>query len=114
MMHSLLKKWTFRQKTVAAIVLTAVIEIVTVILRFGLKLESHKHGSFLAPITFGLRIHHGFVGIAMIIAAFFFGKASVWRSIFLIVGFALAASDTIHHFLVLWPITGGPEFYLHY
>lgn len=32
----------------------------------------------------------------------------------LVIALALFASDMIHHFLILWPITGSPHFHFAY
>ena len=32
----------------------------------------------------------------------------------IVIGIALALSDAVHHFLVLWPIVGSPQFDLVY
>ena len=39
------------------------------------------------------------------------GPALEWS---VIVGAALVISDLVHHFLVLWPVTGNPQFQLFY
>ncbi len=96
--------------------LTAVIEIVTVILRFGCELESTRDtASTIGILTCGIRIHHGYIGALIIIIALIGIKAwpapARWM---LVVGTSLLCSDLIHHFLVLWPITGNPQFHLVY
>ena len=97
-----------------ALALTVAIELFTVFLRFGIGLEAQTDTAFMASITFGYRDHHGFWGIGLLIAAAFAWKRTAARNALLIVGSALVASDMIHHFLVLWPLTGSPEFYLRY
>jgi hypothetical protein len=94
--------------------LTTIIELVTVVLRFDFGLQSHTSTSWMAPLTLGFRIHHGYYGIAMLIIAARVWKRAALRNALVIVGAALFLSDVIHHFLVLWPITGSPEFYLRY
>jgi hypothetical protein len=102
--------------------LTAIIELVTVVLRFGFGLQSHTSTSWMAPLTLGLRIHHGYYGILMLLVAARLSspksacvrKRAALRNALVIVGAALFLSDMIHHFLVLWPITGSPEFYIRY
>ena len=108
-------------------------ESLTCLMRFGFHLQSTKDTTKLAPYTFGLRIHHGYVGILMLILS---GSAScccgqrrrcVIRNLccqriiavqtriwFVRIGWSLILSDAIHHFLVLWPITGSPQFDLVY
>lgn len=94
--------------------LTLALEAVTVILRFGLHLESTSDTSFLARVTLGVRIHHGYIGIAMLAVCPFLPSGSVVRSRLVRIGAALALSDLVHHLLVLWPITGSPQFDLTY
>lgn len=94
--------------------LTAAIELVTVILRFGLGLESQTDTAWMAPYTFGYRDHHGYWGILLLVIAALVRGRRALRNAFLVIGAALFLSDMIHHFLVLWPVTGSPEFYIRY
>ena len=98
-----------------SIVLTVLIEAVTVLLRFGLGMQSTEEtASTVGRLTGGIRIHHGYLGVlAMLIAAGAARRhpAAAWL---LVLGIALVASDLIHHFLVLWPIVGSPQFDLVY
>ena len=99
-----------------AVILTVIIEAVTVFFRFGMGLESTRDtASTVGRLTFGIRIHHGYVGVVMAAAVLLLmRKESKWRSWLLAIGIALIASDLIHHILVLWPITGSPEFHMVY
>ena len=103
-------------KGVAALVaaLTAAIELVTVTLRFGLGLQAQSSTSWMAPLTCGFRIHHGYWGVLLIAVAALVRRRPALRNALVIVGASLFLSDVIHHFLVLWPVTGSPEFYLRY
>lgn len=92
--------------------LTLAIEAVTVALRFGFGLESTRDTAALASISMGLRIHHGFMGLLMLLAARW--QPARWRPWNVRFGAALVASDLIHHLLVLWPMTGSPQFDLTY
>jgi hypothetical protein len=94
--------------------LTFAVELVTVFLRFGLGLRSGTEGSRIGRLTRGVRIHHGYVGAALLLGGALFGPASAAGTALFFAGFALAVSDIIHHFLVLWPITGATEFHLRY
>lgn len=98
-----------------AAILTFIIEAITVLFRFGLKLESTRDTGFLKYVTFGFRIHHGYIGVLIILLFLLnkklFGRYAIWV---LALGIGLFASDFIHHFLVLWPITGSPEFHIRY
>ena len=94
--------------------LTIIIELITIFLRFGLNMKtSIKTAAVVGKWTFGIRIHHGYIGILLIIMAIFFPAPFVSKWL-LITGMSLFLSDVVHHFLVLWPITGSPEFDLFY
>ncbi len=94
-------------------VLTAVTELICVVLRFGYDLSSSEQTrASIGVLTLGVRIHHSYVGLAMILLCTFWQpKHRHWM---LAVGWALLLSDLIHHFLVLWPLTGSPQFDLMY
>ncbi|MEZ6061664.1 MAG: hypothetical protein R3C19_15055 [Planctomycetaceae bacterium] len=101
---------------VPSILLTIVVESVTCFLRFGCRLQSTMHtASTIGSLTCGIRIHHGYIGGVMMLAACLlwdrFPLATKWL---LIAALALLLSDAIHHFLVLWPVTGSPQFDLVY
>jgi hypothetical protein len=94
--------------------LTFLFEGITCLFRFGLEMESTRDTSILRRLTFGLRIHHGYLGLLLIGVSFVLPNAWRLRKWCLRGGAALAASDLAHHFLVLWPITGDPHFDLMY
>lgn len=106
---------------IAAFAGAVVLEVLTCFLRFGARLESTRDtASTIGVLTMGLRIHHGYIGIAVLIFAWVLSR-SPWPAVservirwLFIAGMALFASDMIHHFLVLWPITGSPQFHLWY
>lgn len=89
---------------------TVAFEGVTLLGRFGLGLQSTRDTSWLKHWTFGLRIHHAYFGLLMVLVAVGRGHKDWWGDWLLRIGLALVLSDLIHHFLVLWPITGSPEF----
>lgn len=97
--------------------LTTAMESVTCLFRFGFGLESTRDTTVIARFTGGIRIHHGYVGAVMVLVA---SKNARCRRHPLLqswvrrVGWAMIVSDLIHHFLVLWPITGDPQFDLMY
>ncbi|MEP3479693.1 MAG: hypothetical protein ABJZ55_10630 [Fuerstiella sp.] len=105
-----------RQLGVWAVVLTVAFEALTCVLRFGLKLESTRDtASVLSHFTCGYRIHHSYIGGAMILlAAVLWDRNPRWMSWCLVIGLGLFFSDMIHHFLVLWPVFGSPQFDLTY
>ena len=92
---------------------TIVFEALACLFHFGLGLETTRDTRGLRTLTFGLRIHHGYFGLLLIAFAFFCRSRS-WRRWCLIIGLALVLSDLVHHFLVLWPITGRSDFDLVY
>jgi hypothetical protein len=92
--------------------LTLLIEFVCIVLRFGFGHSSSiATASTIGVLTFGYRIHHGYIGALLIpIGILAFSGRWSWGWIFFIAGVGLFASDAIHHFAVLWPITGSPQF----
>ncbi len=94
--------------------LTLVIEVVTCLLRFGGGLESTVDTAFVAPLTLGWRIHHSYIGLLLALVARAWPRGHLLRCWGARLGWALLASDLVHHFLVLWPITGSPHFDLRY
>ncbi len=99
-----------------SIALTLLIETVCIILRYGFGLESATHtASTIGVITFGVRIHHGYIGVICLAIAFFYRKKKhIIIDLLMLSGAGLLFSDLIHHFLVLWLIEGNPQFYLLY
>src|ERR1051326_957695 len=88
-------------------------EIVTCLFRFGLHLQSTRDTRALAGWTFGFRIHHAYPGVLLLLLGLLVQKGS-WRTLLLLLGLGLVMSDLAHHFAVLWPITGDPQFHLRY
>ena len=82
-------------------VLTVILEIMTIAGRilFGSAKELHKR------YKFKIRIHHGYVGIVLILTYFLFMKSSL-----LFIGSSLFLSDLLHHFVVLPWWVGKTEF----
>ena len=93
--------------------LTLLFEAITCLFRFGFGMQSTRDTIAIARYSFGIRIHHGYIGVLLLLAAPFFPNRFL-RSWLIRVGAALVLSDLAHHFLVLWPITGNPEFDLIY
>ena len=95
--------------------LTLLFEAATLALRVGAGLESRVATAGLATITMGLRIHHGYVGLAML-AVFPWvrrrmpGRADHWSA----AGVGLFLSDALHHAGALWVLNGSPGFDLTY
>jgi hypothetical protein len=95
------------------IFLVVIFELITCIFRFGFHLESTRDTAFLSKFTFGFRIHHGYIGIVLLIAGLIIKHKSL-RNALIILGIGLFVSDMLHHFAVLWPITGSPHFDIKY
>jgi hypothetical protein len=111
-----MKRLTGKQIVLWSLLLTAAIEAVTCILRFGLRLESTRDtASTVGALTGGIRVHHGYIGVLVLVIAL-----ACWRRWpgparwTLVVAVALVTSDLVHHFAVLWSTTGSPEFHLVY
>ena len=108
-----LSERTNGQTVLLGLGLAAAIEGFTLLMRFGLGLKSTRDTSWLAPFTLGYRIHHGYIGLLLLVIALVVA-APGWRQLLVAVGVGLIVSDLVHHFLVLWPVTGSPEFHIRY
>lgn len=119
------------QKTLClSLLLTLVFESLTLFFRFGLDLQTSRDtASTLALLTQGIRIHHSYIGVLILLVYFCCFRrlmaselSPLWQTntIILIktylpaIGLALIFSDLIHHFLVLWPLEGAHHFDLVY
>ena len=94
--------------------LTLAIEAVTCLFRFGFGMELTRDTTMIGALTFGIRIHHSYVGLLMVVISFLLPRGRAPRSWCLRIGGALLLSDLIHHFLVLWITQGDPQFDLTY
>jgi hypothetical protein len=105
-----------KQIIIWSLIITVLIEGVTILFRFGFNLQSTRDtASTIGLLTGGIRIHHGYIGILMVIISIvFLKKLILFYDWFLIIGISLICSDIIHHFIVLWIITGNHEFHLFY
>jgi hypothetical protein len=91
---------------------TFLIEVACCFGRFVLKKESTKDTGFIGKMTFGIRIHHGYVGLMLV---FLRNSAGTGIAPWMVrIGWSCVISDLIHHFLVLWPITGSLQWDLVY
>ena len=112
-----LRRWlglrTFWGTILWGLVLAVFFEVLTCVLRFGCQLQSTRDTRALGAWTFGLRIHHAYPGALLLLVTPFVRKGA-WRNLLLLVGIALVMSDLAHHFMVLWPLTGNPQFHLRY
>jgi len=104
-----------QKRLTAVILLTFVIEAVTLFFRFGLGLESTKHtASTVGKLTMGIRFHHGYAGIILLMLLLT-GRFKQHRAadLIFVVGMSLFVSDIIHHTL-LYLITGSADLDLVY
>lgn len=100
----------------AVILWTFLFEGLTVLLRFGFALESTRDtAATIGVITSGIRVHHSYLGILLLPAAAWLPRrASGLEWLFSSVAAGLVCSDLVHHFVVLWLLTGSPQFDLFY
>lgn len=118
-------RWAFVRQAARAVeaaplrsglLLAFVFEALTCAARFGMGLESSRDTAALAAFTGGLRIHHGYAGILLLLL----GKVSrssgapLSRALLFALGVGLLASDLFHHFVVLKLVTGSAQFDLFY
>ncbi len=104
-----------RRPLASGLALAGLVEAITCFNRFALGLRAKDHMDLLTLPTLGLRIHHGYVGLALLVLWTACGaprRASDcwWRSWLLAGGIALALSDAVHHFIVLRLAVGSTEF----
>ena len=95
------------------IIITAlIIEIVTIVGRFGLKIST-KNVWIAVMKHYNRRhwvhMHHVFLGL--IIAAI---AILTDNNLALNLGLGVILSDAIHHLVILWPLVGSPEFHIIY
>jgi len=93
---------------------TVFIELLTIYFRFRLNIQATRDtATTIGLLTLGIRVHHGYVGLVLLAATVAVGApaADFWL---MVTGGSLFCSDFIHHFFVLWPITGSHEFDLTY
>ena len=107
---------SWRRALALTLALAAAIEAVTLFLRFGLGLTAAENApEFERRLLGGLRIHHGVVGALILVAAALMARWSEkWARRAAILGGALLLSDLVHHFLVLWPLTGSHQFDIYF
>jgi hypothetical protein len=103
---------TWRKVLLWGLAAAVLFEAITLILRFGFSLESTRETAMIGTMTLGLRIHHAYIGILLMPLGWCFPRGI--RNALWIVGIGLILSDAAHHFLVLWPIVGSPQFDLVY
>ncbi len=107
--------WLAGAPLLCGLALGAGIEGLTCLLRFGVGLRMADHLELVTAPTFGLRVHHGYVGAAMLAAGLLFAllgwpDAGWLRPALLAAGLGLLLSDAAHHFVVLKLVTGSCDF----
>lgn len=107
---------TASARTIAlwSVVAAALCEGVTLALRFGLDLQTTRDTAFAARFTFGYRVHHSYIGAVVLLLALTALRQRRACNLVALVGASLLLSDLMHHFAVLWPLTGSPQFDLVY
>ncbi len=105
-----------KQIVLCSCISTLILELIFVLFRFGFGLESTRDtASTIGVLTFGIRIHHGYIGLlAVAISLLLFKSKPQIAQWLLIIGTTLFCSDLIHHFIVLWIFIGSPEFDFRY
>ncbi|MEO1527506.1 MAG: hypothetical protein AAFX06_18920 [Planctomycetota bacterium] len=98
------------------VTVTVLLELACCLLRFGFGMTSSvSTASTIGAITFGYRIHHGYLGIVAGPIGYWLAKRPYdFGWLLFVAAMGLLWSDLIHHFAVLWPITGSPQFDFRY
>lgn len=94
-----------------------VMEALTLGLRFGCGLKSSHHTCWIGRCTGGVRIHHGYPGLAIVPVGLGLGLGAGTTALgaaVAIFGIGLLVSDLLHHFVALRLLTGDHEFDLRY
>ncbi len=88
------------------LVATVLLEIITCAARFGFRLRSRSWVRIYSKYTLGIRVHHGYFGVALLPALFFFPIDSKEGAGIAAFAGGLILSDLIHHLVVLPLLTG--------
>lgn len=107
---------------IRGLVIGIVFELVTLTFRFYFDLQSTRDTALIGSYTGGIRIHHGYIGMILMLISFFslrrtggiLSDTFTMKHWLFALGVGLVSSDLIHHYLVLWPLTGDPQFDLVY
>ena len=108
-----LGSWSLGRTALAGLAGALLVEGLTCFLRFGLGMRGTRDTAWVGPLTFGVRIHHAYVGAVVLCVAALMRRRA-WRNLLIVVGVAMVVSDLIHHFAVLLPLTGSADFDLRY
>src|SRR6266478_9431767 len=90
--HRRLGQLTFRATVLWGLLLAAILEVFTCLLRFGFELQSTRDTRGAAVLTFGFRIHHAYTGMLLLLLTLLVQKGG-WRTLLLLLGIGLVASD---------------------
>ena len=93
---------------------TVIGEVGTVVVQFLLRWRFRFVTRLMGALTRRVRVHHGYLGAAALLAAWLVPLSQAWRHLAFIAGGALVLTDLVHHTLVLWIVTGVPAFALRY
>jgi hypothetical protein len=104
----------FWELCLAVLATTALFEGVTCAFRFGCGMTAREDLSWMRRWTRGVRVHHGYPGIALVGVSFAGVLAGPVDSAVVIVGWGLLLSDAVHHFVVLPLTVGRTEFDLRF
>ena len=100
---------------IGGVLLAVVFELLTIWCRFSRGLVATQHTAVVGRFTRGIRIHHGYLGVFAGVGGF--GSLPAFElaaSLLFVLAIGLVLSDLVHHFLVLWPVTGSHQFDLVY
>lgn len=112
---SSLDRTSYVEIAIGGILLAILFELLTIWCRFCRGLVAAQHTAVIGKFTRGIRIHHGYLGVFTAIGgagtlSFF----EIMGILLIVLSIGLVLSDLVHHFLVLWPITGSHQFDLVY
>lgn len=85
---------------------TLAFEFLTCVGRFGLGFRSREIAPRYKKFTFGIRIHHGYVGAAVLPPGLLAEGSPLVQLALLGLAGGLILSDLLHHFVVLPLLTG--------
>src|SRR5437660_3631592 len=85
------------QVLVIGLILAVLIEALTIALRFVLLLESTRDTVVIGVYTLGLRVHHGYIGVFLMLLGWCFPRGI--RHALWIIGIGLVVSYLMHHLL---------------
>lgn len=112
---SSLNRTAYIEIAIGGVLLAILFELLTIWCRFGRGLIATQHTAVVGRFTRGVRIHHGYLGVFSGIGGVGTLPAFEFAACLLFVlAIGLVLSDLVHHFLVLWPITGSHQFDLVY